>query len=363
MRHWVCIYLVLLGLFAASASTFSCPNADVSFGLEPDTYICPTHATGGYEYQWLQPKRRIHLDDQEDLKMLNEKLLSEYFGLSISMGDNNLIPVIFSRFIYCSFLSCLLDASKPSIPKEGRAGIDIGTGPFAIYAGIFCRLRHPHTPMARMTCTEGDNRSALRAVHTIKGWGMDISSDKQQCDKQAERSTISVVDITTLPNASGLDTIVGVVPDLFEEGEREGEREGEGEGERECVPRYSCTMCNPPFSDTAAPRNYRIDSVYTGTRDETYTPGGEVGFVRRMIGDSTVSRGQVAWYSSLVSRSQSVEQICRILSTTKHIKTAGVANIYMGITRRYVVFWSYTHSMDMAHYTPGCSIKKMEEQE
>ncbi|GIQ82724.1 hypothetical protein KIPB_003913, partial [Kipferlia bialata] len=56
MRHWVCIYLVLLGLFAASASTFSCPNADVSFGLEPDTYICPTHATGGYEYQWLQPK-------------------------------------------------------------------------------------------------------------------------------------------------------------------------------------------------------------------------------------------------------------------------------------------------------------------
>ncbi|GIQ83088.1 Spo11/DNA topoisomerase VI subunit A [Kipferlia bialata] len=62
MRHWVCIYLVLLGLFAASASTFSCPNADVSFGLEPDTYICPTHATGGYEYQWLQPKSDMVTD-------------------------------------------------------------------------------------------------------------------------------------------------------------------------------------------------------------------------------------------------------------------------------------------------------------
>ncbi|GIQ81225.1 hypothetical protein KIPB_002151 [Kipferlia bialata] len=72
MRHWVCIYLVLLGLFAASASTFSCPNADVSFGLEPDTYICPTHATGGYEYQWLQPKSGQEADQARQAKKLTK---------------------------------------------------------------------------------------------------------------------------------------------------------------------------------------------------------------------------------------------------------------------------------------------------
>ena len=61
---------------------------------------------------------------------------------------------------------------------------------------------------------------------------------------------------------------------------------------------FDFCMCNPPFFASAEEidRAPSHAAPCAGTAGEMLADGGEVGFVARMVADSTVLKGRVRWY-------------------------------------------------------------------
>ncbi|MBC6994656.1 23S rRNA (adenine(1618)-N(6))-methyltransferase RlmF [Neolewinella lacunae] len=78
---------------------------------------------------------------------------------------------------------------------------------------------------------------------------------------------------------------------------------------------FACTMCNPPFFSDAASASAAATQKWEklgespeaqlnfgGQAHELWTPGGEPEFLRRMIRESVAFKGQVGWFTTLVSK-------------------------------------------------------------
>ena len=107
-------------------------------------------------------------------------------------------------------------------------------------------------------------------------------------------------------------------------------------------------MCNPPFyrskedmAEAAAIKNKPPSAVCTGTEVEMICENGDLGFVLRMVEESTRLRDSVQWYSSMLGKLSSV-----IAIVTK-LKELGISNwavtaLQAGkVTKRWGVAWSY----------------------
>ena len=82
-------------------------------------------------------------------------------------------------------------------------------------------------------------------------------------------------------------------------------------------------------------------SICTGAPVEMITPGGDAGFVLRMIDESLVLREKVKWYSSMLGKLGSVHVV------VARLKEVGVGNWAVALlragrkTRRWTVAWSF----------------------
>lgn len=107
-------------------------------------------------------------------------------------------------------------------------------------------------------------------------------------------------------------------------------------------------MCNPPFYSSAADllasaaaKKRPPRSSCTGSDVEMVTQGGEVAFVTRMIDQSRDLQERCQWFTSMLGKGSSVEQII------EKIKEAGVTNFAVTdlmpghATKRWVVGWSW----------------------
>ena len=107
-------------------------------------------------------------------------------------------------------------------------------------------------------------------------------------------------------------------------------------------------MCNPPFYSSAADllasavaKKRPPHSACTGADIEMVTPGGEVAFVTRMIDQSKDLQERCQWFTSMLGKASSVEQII------EKIREAGVTNYAVtdlmpgNATKRWVVGWSW----------------------
>ena len=107
-------------------------------------------------------------------------------------------------------------------------------------------------------------------------------------------------------------------------------------------------MCNPPFYSSAADlqasaaaKSRPPNSACTGAEVEMITPGGEVGFVSRMIDESKVLDERCQWFTSMLGKASSVEAIIR------KAKEAGVDNwavkdlVQGNKTKRWAIAWSW----------------------
>lgn len=110
-------------------------------------------------------------------------------------------------------------------------------------------------------------------------------------------------------------------------------------------------MCNPPFYSSTEDMNAAYGSkamppsaVCTGAENEMICPGGDVGFVTRIIEESLVLRERVQWYSSMLGRLVSVHQV--VAKLKEHgITNFAVTNLKAGQkTRRWAVAWSFQDS-------------------
>lgn len=110
-------------------------------------------------------------------------------------------------------------------------------------------------------------------------------------------------------------------------------------------------MTNPPFYlsshellVSAKGKSRPPNSVCTGAKGEMITPGGEIGFITRLINQSTHPdiKHKVQWWSSMLGKLSSVGVV------VDRLKREGVRNwtvgelAQAGKTRRWVVAWSWS---------------------
>jgi 23S rRNA (adenine1618-N6)-methyltransferase len=107
-------------------------------------------------------------------------------------------------------------------------------------------------------------------------------------------------------------------------------------------------MCNPPLyssdADMLAAYGAKAmlpSAVCTGSTNEMICPGGDVGFVTRILDESLKLRTRVQWYSSMLGRLVSVHQLVAKLKEYG-ITNFAVTNLKAGQkTRRWAVAWSF----------------------
>jgi 23S rRNA (adenine1618-N6)-methyltransferase len=115
------------------------------------------------------------------------------------------------------------------------------------------------------------------------------------------------------------------------------------------VSRLDFVMCNPPFysSEEDMARAYGIkemppSAVCTGSTNEMICSGGDVGFVSRILEESLILRERVQWYSSMLGRLASLQQL--VAKLREHgVTNFAVTNLKAGHkTRRWAVAWSFS---------------------
>lgn len=111
------------------------------------------------------------------------------------------------------------------------------------------------------------------------------------------------------------------------------------------------TMTNPPFyssqqdfqdsSKQSMAENAAPSAVCTGADNEMICDGGDVGFVLRILEESLVLRERVQWYTAMLSKLASLQQVVTKLKENG-ITNYAVSSLKPGQrTKRWLVAWSF----------------------
>ena len=246
---------------------------------------------------------------------LTETLLKVHFGLSIQLPGDRLCPPVPNRHNYILFLKKLLDTTTyhPDPTKIPRRGIDIGTGASAIYP----LLGHAQRASWTFVATESDEESLSFARRNVEANGFG--------------------DAITVLGPMDLDgPVIPLVKKLSHEEESAATVE------------FDFLMTNPPFYGSekeliflAEKKARPPNSACTGAPMEMVCPGGEVGFVSRILKESLVHGSRIRWYTSMLGKLESVEALVQLFRECD-IDNYAVGELVQGKkTKRWVVAWSF----------------------
>lgn len=121
------------------------------------------------------------------------------------------------------------------------------------------------------------------------------------------------------------------------------------------VKKLDFVMTNPPFytnyadfeasynkgpSSPSSHSDTPLSAVTVGSRNEMITPGGDVGFITRLLRSSLTHTTKITWYTAMLSKLSSLHQIISLLK--RHdIDNFAVTSLHPGKrTKRYAVAWS-----------------------
>jgi len=242
-------------------------------------------------------------------RQLTKTLLKLDFGLKLDLPDDRLCPPVPVRWNYIRWIQDLLATTNDSYtdlhdPHREVLGLDIGVGASCIYSLLACA--------------------------SAPGWRM-LGSDVDQHSLDYARRNVEANDLQTRIKLALTTTDSPLIP-LDKMG----------------IEDLSFCMCNPPFYSSATEMSAAYGSkamppsaVCTGSENEMICPGGDVGFVTRIIEESLVLREHVQWYSSMLGRLVSVHQV--VAKLKEHgITNFAVTNLKAGQkTRRWAVAWSF----------------------
>jgi 23S rRNA (adenine1618-N6)-methyltransferase len=116
--------------------------------------------------------------------------------------------------------------------------------------------------------------------------------------------------------------------------------------------RFDLTLCNPPFHASAREARAATQQKWRklgrpgqarnfgGQAAELWCPGGEVGFIRRMVEESTALREQVRWFTTLLSSAAELPTVQGALrqAGAREIRTVSMAQ---GQKRGRFVAWTF----------------------
>ena len=266
---------------------------------------------------WNEAKGHLDFQQPQTCKALAKAILKVDFGLEIELPDDRLCPPIPNRWNYVQWIQTLIDstgldyANAPSSsrrydPDRKVVGLDIGTGASAIYALLFLKTR----PNWKMCVTDVDKRSFNAAARNLA-----INSMLTRTKMLQAREHGSLISLRVL-GVDALDFVICNPPFFVDKKDMQASLKGEGK--------------------SSGP-----NAVCTGAETEMVCPGGDLGFVTRIVNESLQLREKVTWYSSMLGKLSSAKAIIELL------KRNGVQNWAVGslkpgrATKRWVVAWSF----------------------
>lgn len=253
----------------------------------------------------------IDFADPNAVMALNQALLADAYGLSWSVPPGSLCPPIPGRSDYLHHLADLLSHGNESKIPRGRTVhiLDIGAGANAIYPMIGA-------------AEYGWSFVATEIDHTAMRWARQVI--------RVNRAISPLIEYRHQPDP------LACFANVTSPGER-----------------FSASMCNPPFhaSETEAiagttrkRRNLALTNAeprnFGGRASELWCPGGEVGFIERMIDESAQRPNVCAWFTTLVSKSEHVTGLKRSLrrAGAALVKTIDMAQ---GRKKSRILAWTF----------------------
>jgi 23S rRNA (adenine1618-N6)-methyltransferase len=254
----------------------------------------------------------VDFKDPQAVKALNRALLQFFYKVDLwDIPEGYLCPPIPGRADYIHYVADLLAAdNNGSIPKGKSVKIlDIGVGANCIYPLI---------------------------GHHEYGWNF-VGSD---IDHIAVNSAKNIVEannlgkaITIRKQSSSIDIFHGII--------KSGEK-------------FDASICNPPFHASmqeameGTSRKWKnlghkqpsAELNFGGKSAELWCEGGEERFVRRMIEESTQFAQSCRWFTSLISKKETLEGCYR---TLEKVKATEVKTIQMSQGQKVsrVLAWTF----------------------
>ena len=257
-------------------------------------------------------RKSVDFTNGQAVYELNKALLSErskWKNWSIPQG--HLIPPIPGREDYIHHLADLLrEENKNTLPKGPKLSLlDIGTGAGLVYPIL---------------------------AECIYGWqsiGSEIAQDSIKHAKQLlqAQNNIDKRPISLRPQKKKHFILKGII--------KEGER-------------LDVSMCNPPFFSTKKAseeanalkwkklKQQPQGANFNGSDEELWTIGGEVGFIKNYIAESTEFKHQVMWFTSLVSRKENLNVIKAQLAQAGVVKEK-VIEMKHGQKQSRIICWTF----------------------
>ncbi|KAI1775780.1 hypothetical protein F4818DRAFT_441057 [Hypoxylon cercidicola] len=263
--------------------------------------------------------------DPASVMQLTKTLLKVDFGLRVDLPADRLCPPVPNRHNYILWLKDLLDSSAPSYvdsyePARRVTGLDIGTGASLIYPLLGCAQR----PAWSFVATDVDAESLARARANAALNGLE--------------SRIRVV--------GRRDAAADPLVPLDELG----------------LGRIDFAMANPPFyasaaelADLARQKARPPSGACTGAPIEMVCAGGEVGFVRRLLGESLALRDRVQWYTAMLGKQSSLDALVADLRARGVTNYAVTAFVQGSRTRRWALGWSFGSRRPSLSASRGCA--------
>ncbi len=251
----------------------------------------------------------INFQDVNAVRLLNRALLMTHYGLDFwEIPASYLCPPIPGRVDYIHYLADLLaESNDQKIPHgPGIKALDIGTGASLVYP--------------------------LTGEHEY-GWaftGVDIDPVSLKSARQiCERNGLKIK-LKRQTNAE--DIFDGVI----------------GSGDR-----FHLTLCNPPFHASPAQaeegtrrkwrnlgKGHSAALNFGGQNAELWCPGGEIGFIARMVEQSMTFADQCLWFTCLVSKKDNLRPLSRLMKKAK-VAEFKVVEMAQGQKTSRFIAWTY----------------------
>jgi len=255
----------------------------------------------------------IDFKDPAAVKALNKALLKQFYGVELwGIPDGYLCPPIPGRADYLHYVADLLAQSNGNSIPRGKTlkVLDVGVGANCIYPLI---------------------------GHYEYGWSF-VGSD---IDSLAVRSAKNIAE------ANGLAKQISI--------RKQNSKESIFKGVVNAGEKFSLTICNPPFHASLQEavagterkwknlgHQQKADSVlnFGGRQAELWCAGGEEGFVRNIIAESVTLASSVLWFTSLISKKESLPGCYQALKQANPAQVKTI-NMAQGQKVSRVLAWSY----------------------
>jgi 23S rRNA (adenine1618-N6)-methyltransferase len=276
------------------------------------------------QYISYNPKggQTIDFADPIAVKLLNKALLHSHYGIeNWDIPFGYLCPPIPGRADYIHYISDLFSQSQGKKNKVNSM-LDIGTGANCIYP-LIAASQYGWNVVATDI-----NKASLSNATTIV---------------EANPSLGSLIELRLQPNEQHI--FKGVILDSD---------------------RFDVTVCNPPFhrsqkeaqlgtqrkvnnlaknkatrNATVSRRSEKFAPLNFGGKDnELWCEGGELAFVTKMANESADFSAQVLWFSTLLSKSETVRSLKKVL-TKLNVSRIQVVEMKQGNKITRFVAWTF----------------------